>query len=82
MGKIMLCKAVLPRKIGSPFMKKTTYLLRKRVHPDQKYHNSRYIMALGCIPEDFSRVPGIAAILTGTSGSLVLVVEVCPCVES
>ena len=31
-------------------MKNTTYLLRKRVHPDQKYHRRRYSRAVGCIP--------------------------------
>ena len=72
----------IPRKMGSPFMKKTTYLLRKSVHPDQKYHSSKYIMALGCIPEACSRVPGSAAIVAGTSGSAAFVEGVCPFAES
>lgn len=64
-------------------MKKTTYLLRKSVHPDQKYHSSKYIMAFGCIPEAAcSLVPGSAAIVTGTSDSGVFVEGVCPCAES
>ena len=49
-------------------MKKTTYLLRKRVQPDQKYHSNKYMTAFGGIPEAcFSLVPGSAAIVTDAS---------------
>ena len=77
--KIIKC---IPRKIGSPFMKKTTYLLRKSVHPDQKYHNNRNTMALGGIPEAVSRVPGCAAIVDCAADDRAFAEEACPFAES